>query len=440
MKPLVSWLMTVYNCKNVDRALESMLVQTYTNFEVIIVLEFSTDRETTELCERYAKQDERIHIIHNTERLGIPKSLNVGLKYCKGKYIARMDADDYSYPDRLEKQVAYMESHPQIGLVGGNARVINEITGASNIRYNKVPDGEQIKAMLLFGMCFMNSSTMFRNTENLRYPEVRTEDYAIFSSMITTTPMEILPDIVLDYYTGENNSCIKAWEDVRKCSAVISRTTIQKELGLDVRGYHNSFFGWREHDAMPEKPWDFLKEGYFFYQSVLKANEEKKVFEQNALKSVINTEWLKTVRLAFPYILFDLYQCFEKISEKRIEDCFKRLDGEAPTMKQMIIYGTGFACEKWIEAASEQQLANVLCFCDSNPAKWGTVWHGKKIIAPEELKEQSFEYISIASFDYEEEIKKKILELGVSEEKVQPLPLQEKAKRFYNEYRKNLSE
>lgn len=121
--PKVTVLMPAYNAeKYIETAIESILNQTYKDFEFIIVNDCSTD-STLDIIERYAKQDKRIKIISNKENQKIAQTLNNGLKEAKGKYIARLDADDWSYPERLEKQVNFMEENPDVVLSSGNMEI-----------------------------------------------------------------------------------------------------------------------------------------------------------------------------------------------------------------------------------------------------------------------------------------------------------------------------
>lgn len=128
-QPLVSVVMPVYNAGSyVVEAIESILKQTYKNFEFIIVDDVSTDNSAT-IIAKYAKRyPDKIKVLTMTENLngGGDKCANEGVKVAKGTYIARMDADDIAHEDRLAKQVAYLESHPKTFLVGSNAFVIDK--------------------------------------------------------------------------------------------------------------------------------------------------------------------------------------------------------------------------------------------------------------------------------------------------------------------------
>ncbi len=114
--PFVTVLMPVFNAEaHLIEAMESILHQTYTNFEFLIINDGSTD-QSVEVIQSF--QDTRIRLIHNNENIGLTKSLNRGLKMAEGKYIARMDADDISDPERLNVQVGFMEKYPDIAVAG----------------------------------------------------------------------------------------------------------------------------------------------------------------------------------------------------------------------------------------------------------------------------------------------------------------------------------
>lgn len=114
--PLISVLMPCYNAENtLEEALASLMGQTLTDFELIAVNDGSTDG-TLEILEDWALDEPRIHIQSQPHR-GIIRTLNTGLKACRAKYIARMDSDDRSHPERLEKQFSFLEANPETALV-----------------------------------------------------------------------------------------------------------------------------------------------------------------------------------------------------------------------------------------------------------------------------------------------------------------------------------
>jgi len=125
----ISVVMPVYNAEAyLKDAIESILNQTFTNFELIIVDDASIDN-SYEIINEYSKKDERIVVLRNEVNLGIAKTRTKGTKYAKGKYIAVADADDISILTRLEKQYNYLEKHNDCGVVGGFIESFNSNTG-----------------------------------------------------------------------------------------------------------------------------------------------------------------------------------------------------------------------------------------------------------------------------------------------------------------------
>lgn len=160
-KPLVTVVMPVYNAEDyVEEAIRSILLQTYSNLELIIVDDNSEDGSLNRI---YGFCDERIKIIHNETNKGIAYTTNIAIKNGDGKYIALMDDDDVSEPERIEKQVKYLENHIEIDVLGGAYEVIDE--EGNHISYPAVPrsNSKYIKAMLPFRCVdFVNSTTMIR--------------------------------------------------------------------------------------------------------------------------------------------------------------------------------------------------------------------------------------------------------------------------------------
>lgn len=128
--------MSVYNGeKYLREAIESILNQTFRDFEFIIVNDGSTDK-TEDILDECAKKDSRIRIIKNEKNIGLTKSLNKAIRAAKGKYIARMDADDISLPERLKAQMLVMEKRKKNGVIGCDVIIIDE-------------DGNEIKKVMI---------------------------------------------------------------------------------------------------------------------------------------------------------------------------------------------------------------------------------------------------------------------------------------------------
>lgn len=120
---LVSVIMTAYNTEEyIEEAIQSILNQTYTNYEFIIIDDGSTDG-TFDVIMKYARKDDRIIVIKR-KNIGLAQSLNDGVRIARGEYIARMDSDDICAPERFEKQVKYLNEHPDVFMLGSNYYII----------------------------------------------------------------------------------------------------------------------------------------------------------------------------------------------------------------------------------------------------------------------------------------------------------------------------
>lgn len=181
MVPEVSLLLAVYNgASYLQEALQSVLHQTLTSFELVVVDDGSQD-DTFRILRDC--RDPRLRILRNAANLGLARSLNRGLDEARGRYVARMDADDICHPRRLERQVRFLERHPHVGLCG---TAIAYFGDHRSIRRYPVDDAA-IKIELLFINPFAHPTVMFRRDVfarfGLRYnPEFRcTEDFDLWS-------------------------------------------------------------------------------------------------------------------------------------------------------------------------------------------------------------------------------------------------------------------
>ena len=124
-RPEVSVLISVRNEEAwVGQAIESVLVQTWEDFELIVTDDGSTD-STRNILAGYASRDTRVRLINHFSSMGLATSLNEQVQKARGRYMARMDGDDVTRPDRLEKQIRFMERHPRVGMLGSYCREVD---------------------------------------------------------------------------------------------------------------------------------------------------------------------------------------------------------------------------------------------------------------------------------------------------------------------------
>lgn len=209
--PKISVIMPVYNGEAyIATAIESILNQTFQDFELILVDDCGNDR-SMDIAVAYAHKDPRIRIIRNEENKGIAYSRNIGLAQCRGDYIAIMDDDDYSFPYRFEKQVEYLEAHHDIGVLGGSAQWIDE---EGNIIKEVVPvltDPTYIKVMYLFFNIFNNSEVMFRRSliteHHIQYEDglLGMEDFKFWIDCSKVTNFSNISDLLLQHRMSITN-------------------------------------------------------------------------------------------------------------------------------------------------------------------------------------------------------------------------------------------
>jgi glycosyltransferase involved in cell wall biosynthesis len=156
--PIVSVVITVYNDENyIATAIESILSQTFQDYELIVVDDGSTDA-TASILDKYLQTDKRIHV-YRIENSGTTIAANVGLKMANGKYIARLDSDDISFPHRLMEQVQYLEENPVVALVGGSLEFIDENGVQVGVRNIKAKDP---KKFIYHRNIYQHSDVMFK--------------------------------------------------------------------------------------------------------------------------------------------------------------------------------------------------------------------------------------------------------------------------------------
>lgn len=200
----VTVLMPVYNAgAYLEHSIRSILGQTWTDFEFLIVNDGSTDNSRDIVL---SFRDARIRLIENSANIGLTKSLNRGLKSAGGEYVARQDADDISCPARLERQVKFLDAHPDVVLLGTRARAVDEKGAPTREQRLRIPVGlHAIRWYLMFQNAFVHSSVMFRRTivwEKIGgYNESfeRAQDYELWSRIARTHAVENLPETLIDH-------------------------------------------------------------------------------------------------------------------------------------------------------------------------------------------------------------------------------------------------
>jgi hypothetical protein len=236
--PVISVLMSVFNGEyHVAAAMESILGQDFTEFEFIVIDDASTDGTWGILAE-YASWDSRVRLIRHDRNAGLTSALNGALAVARGGYIARQDADDTSRPERFSKQLAFLQSHPEVGVLGTGTSAVTE-AGALAWTTRPPADPMLLGWRLLFETCLAHSSVMFRSSllektgpynEEFAYAQ----DFELWSRMSAHTKLANLPEALVLRRVGPHSiSTSQLCEQSSAAVRVIQRNCSQL-LGQEV--------------------------------------------------------------------------------------------------------------------------------------------------------------------------------------------------------------
>lgn len=295
--PKVSVLMPLFNGKAfIEESIQSIQKQTYTDWEFIIVNDFGSNDGCADIVKRYAKKDPRIVLLQAQERLGLAASLNMGLDVAKGEYVARVDVDDPSEPQRLEKQVAYLDEHPEIVLCSCWQK---SVTPTASVVQEAPCDPEELRAAMMFGCEISHCGVMLRKKEfdknNWRYdPAFLGEDFELWGRILSTgAKMANIPEVLVSHRWGFENVSLSKGEKLREEVRELSMHTVA-QLGVHVEKYTSFLFsGWKQ---LPKEYAEnckevFLKQGYQLLQEIVKKNEALHQYDPEILDKLVYRRW-----------------------------------------------------------------------------------------------------------------------------------------------------
>lgn len=298
MKNLISVIMPVYNGQDyLAEAIKSILNQSFSDFEFIIIDDCSTDN-SLEIAEYFLKQDNRIKITKLAKNIGIVGALNVGLNVAQGKYIARMDADDISVPERLEKQYSFLENHPEVGLVSSDVSVID-----SSGKIQFIIQMPQTKNMINWAFCYfdpiVHPTVMVKNSlislsggyrnqienEEDYFPE----DYDLWVRIIRNTEFYNLSEPLLRLRKHDNNITKKNEISIMKNSIRVCGWYLQSLNSPKIKASDAELLWNPVTDANVLQTFKVLRHLYHYFISKEGINDQEKYYIQNDFICRINT-------------------------------------------------------------------------------------------------------------------------------------------------------
>jgi hypothetical protein len=294
--PRVTVFVPVHNREGyVGDAIRSVLTQTYTDFELLLVDDGSTDA-SVEVMRGFA--DPRIRIVENAENLGIPRTRNRGLELARGELIALLDSDDCMLPERLERQVAFLDEHPDYAQVGAWCRMMDD-AGRPLKRIKRQPvSAEDCRVQLLFRCCLSNRTILGRTAllRELGYRNdfPRCQDYDLHVRLSERHQMGNLPRILVLGRIHEGQITVQTNDlgDARKRVIVAGQL---ERLGVDFEDSdldpHLTLSRMRKLRFTPDA--NYLDWAEDWLVRIGEANRRTRIYDDSALRRALGEKWLR---------------------------------------------------------------------------------------------------------------------------------------------------
>lgn len=309
--------MPVYNAENyVKEAVDSILTQSFEDFELLLLNDGSTDASPN-ILEQI--NDSRVRIINNVKNLGLIETLNRGLKEAKGQYIARMDADDISLPKRFEKQVDFLDKHEDYVLVGTNVQLFGESDKQSELW----EEDEMIRLAIYFENPMAHPSTMFRSKviseHQIAYSSkhLHAEDWEFWHQIMKYGKVKNLSEPLLKYRLEGQNITVQNHDGLKERVGKVYR-----DLLSDI---YSNFA-----EKQIENHWNLAKAKYV-WNSLMEFNKE--------------LDELKSKLIAAGHTK----QCIEKYFNSKNEELFYGISNVSPSDARKFAKQQGILnFEKWL--------------------------------------------------------------------------------------------
>lgn len=291
--PTLSIIMPVYNAEAYLReALESILAQSFTDFELIIVEDGSTDN-SRDVINSFT--DNRIRVLYNDGNQGIVYTRNRGIAAARGRYIAPFDADDIAHPEKFAKQIRFLEENPEYGLLGTWAKLIGQNGKPLREKWKVNAPPERIPSILLFRNYFVQSSVVIRREAipagGYEKGFDAVEDYRMWTEIATKWKVWNYPEYLVKYRIHEQGISIREANNITGMDDQISRYAFGKlEINLDKRQLQLIQL-LRKRDGIPDEK--TLKELEDLLLLIMIHNRKNKAFNPRELKKTIIDRWTK---------------------------------------------------------------------------------------------------------------------------------------------------
>lgn len=292
MIPRVTVAMPVYNGERfIKESIKSVLNQTFKDFELLIIDDGSTDT-TSEIINAFP--DKRIRYIRNPKNTGLGNVRNQAVKEARGEYIAWNDADDISVSTRLNKQVSFLDKHPDFGLLGAWVEIIDEKSKPAGIEWKDNITAEEMPIALLFHNRFAQSSVVLRKSvlplEPYRQEYAPTEDYDLWLRLVGKNKAKNFPEILLEYreHSG-GQSKLKSGNKENSVKMLITEQI--NKLGIkpneDELAIHRTNYVYTGENLM-----GFISKREHWLSRLVEANDKMDRYDKENFRKFIGHTWL----------------------------------------------------------------------------------------------------------------------------------------------------
>ena len=299
--PKVSVLIPVYNRERyVGAAVDSILAQSLSDYEILLIDDGSTDR-SLDVMQAYT--DPRVRVVCNERNLGIPRTRNIGLQLAHGEYIALLDSDDVAHPQRLEKQVAFLDRHPDYAQIGSWERTMDEQGQALKKTKRRPVAAEDVHVQLLF-QCSQGNPTVMARTAILReygyhtdYPSC--EDYELYVRLAKRYKLGNLPEVLV-YTRAHPHQISKQLPESRELQKrrIISGQLTELGVAFEESDLvsHLNLYRMRRLGGIPDRTYPKWAEAWLLRLKA--ANQQTLCYTEPALTRAVNEYWFRACRAA----------------------------------------------------------------------------------------------------------------------------------------------
>ncbi len=332
--PRVSVIMPCYNTeKYLAEAIESILEQTFCDFELIIVDDSSTDK-SPQIIRQYKKKDYRIVSVSNKNKKGISGAMNTGIDLTRGEYLVRMDSDDISLSDRLKKQVEFLDKNQKYGICSVNISLFGLTESPMLFKKRDAP----LEWLLFWENPIANATIMYRRSiiekNNLRFGDYElAEDYDFLSRVVLFTRPFALEEVLYKYRIHSRSIFQRKGDQAKLNSLEISNSFANNVTQTEVPLFHQKLTNFYENDATDKdlnvinislwlnkllenskELWKWTKEEY--YEAAKDANKRIKRYLASNMENDLIDE-IKSLRKDVIWLQWEKKNHYKEISRLR---------------------------------------------------------------------------------------------------------------------------